>query len=81
MNREQVIHEITSIAKDIFQKDDLEFSNELNANSFETWTSLNFMQFLSEIELKFNFKFKMMELIKLKNMGAVVDAVLAHVDV
>lgn len=81
MSREQIIHEITSIAKDVFQKDDLEFTNELNANSFETWTSLNFMQFLTEIENKYNFKFKMIELIKLNNMGSVVDAVMAHINV
>lgn len=80
MQREEIITQITEIAKEVFQKDDLEFSNELNANSFDTWTSLNFMQFLTEIENRYNFKFKMLELIKLKNMGAVVDAVLSHVN-
>lgn len=78
MDKEQIIKEITEIAKDVFQKDDLEFSDELNAGSFDTWTSLNFMQFLTEIENKYGFKFKMMELLKLKNMGAIVDAVMSH---
>lgn len=78
MDKEQIINEITEIAKGVFQKDDLEFSDELNAGSFDTWTSLNFMQFLTEIENKYGFKFKMMELLKLKNMGAIVDAVMSH---
>lgn len=78
MDKGQIIKEITEIAKGVFQKDDLEFSNELNADSFDTWTSLNFMQFLTEIENKYGFKFKMMELLKLKNMGAIVDAVMSH---
>lgn len=78
MDKEQIIKEITEIAKGVFHKDDLEFSDELNAGSFDTWTSLNFMQFLTEIENKYGFKFKMMELLKLKNMGAIVDAVMSH---
>lgn len=78
MSREDIIAQITEIAKDIFQKDDLVFSEELNAGSFDTWTSLNFMQFLTEIENKFGFKFKMMELLKLTNMGAIVDSIMSH---
>ena len=78
MDKEQIIKEITEIAKGVFQKDDLEFSDELNAGSFDTWTSLNFMQFLTEIENKYGFKFKMMELLKLKNMGAIVDTVMSY---
>lgn len=78
MNREQIIKEVSEIARNVFQKDDLEFSEELNAGSFDTWTSLNFMQFLTEIETKYGFKFKMMELLKLKNMGAIVDSIMSH---
>ena len=79
MNREQIITEVSEIARNVFQKDDLEFSDELNASSFDTWTSLNFMQFLTEIETKYGFKFKMMELLKLKNMGAIVDSIMNHI--
>ena len=60
-------------------KPELVLTDDLCAADVNTWTSLSFMQFLTAIEEHFGFKFKMMELLKLKNMGAVIDSVLTHV--
>lgn len=79
MNRAQLTMEIQSIAREIFQKPELEISDALNASDVDTWTSLSFMQFLTAIEDKYNFKFKMMELLQLRNMGAVIDTTFMHI--
>jgi acyl carrier protein len=34
---------------------------------------------LTEIENQFGFKFKMMEILKLQNMGAIIDSIQTHV--
>lgn len=78
MNREEIIEQIMEIAKEVFQKENLVFSEDLDASSVDTWTSLNFMLFLTKVEETYGFKFKMFELLKLKNMGAVVDAIMNH---
>ena len=79
MNREELKNEIQVIARDIFAKPELEIIDAMGAADVDTWTSLSFMQFLTAIEDKYGFKFKMMELLQLRNMGAVIDATLKHI--
>lgn len=78
MTREELIIELTPIAKEVFQNEHLMLTDELNGTMLDTWTSLTFTQLLGEIEKKYDFKFKMMELLKFKNMGAVIDATMNH---
>ncbi len=79
MEREELKNEIQVIARDIFAKPELVINDAMGAADVDTWTSLSFMQFLTAIEDKYGFKFKMMELLQLRNMGAVIDATLKHV--
>lgn len=79
MDREQLKDEIQEIAREIFAKPELEINDAMGAADVDTWTSLSFMQFLTAIEDKYGFKFKMMELLQLRNMGAVVDATMKHI--
>lgn len=80
MNREQLQIEIQDLARGTFRKQDLVITDSMNAADVDTWTSMSFMQFLTAIEDKYGFKFKMMELLQLRNMGAVVDATMKHVN-
>ena len=79
MEREDLKNEIQDIAREIFAKPELEINDAMGAADVDTWTSLSFMQFLTEIENQFGFKFKMMELLQLRNMGAVINTTLTHV--
>lgn len=79
MEREDLKNEIQVIAREIFAKPELEINDVMGAADVDTWTSLSFMQFLTAIEDKYGFKFKMMELLQLRNMGAVIDATLKHI--
>lgn len=79
MSREELKVEIEAIAREVFQKPELVVNDAMNAADVDTWTSLSFMQFLTAIEDKYGFKFKMMELLQLRNMGAVIDATLKHI--
>ena len=79
MNREELKAEIEAIAREVFQKPELVITDAMSAADVDTWTSLSFMQFLTAIEDKYGFKFKMMELLHLQNMGAVIDATLKHI--
>ena len=79
MNREELKNEIQVIAREIFAKPELVITDMTSATDVDTWTSLSFMQFLAAIEEKFGFRFKMMELLQLRNIGAVIDATLKHI--
>lgn len=79
MTRENVIEQLTPIAREIFMKPELELTDELNAGMVDTWTSLSFMQLLTAVEEHFGFKYKMMEILRLQTMGAIIDAIQQHI--
>lgn len=79
MTREVLSNEIQEIAREIFAKPELEINDAMGAADVDTWTSLSFMQFLTAIEDKYGFKFKMMELLQLRTIGAVIDTTLKHI--
>lgn len=80
MTREEIISQLTPIAQAMLKDDTLVISDDLSAANVPTWTSLSFMMLLTEIENHFGFKFKMMEILKLQNMGAIIDSIQTHVE-
>ena len=79
MTREEIISQLTPIAQAMLKDDTLIILDDLSAANVPTWTSLSFMMLLTEIENHFGFKFKMMEILKLQNMGAIIDSIHTHV--
>lgn len=78
MDRKDIMDRIAPIAREVFEKPDLELCDALDATQVDTWTSLAFMQLLGKVEEEFGFKFTMMELIKIRNIGSLVDVVVLH---
>ena len=78
MERNEIVAQLTTIASEIFQVENLVLAEEMSATNVETWTSLTFMQLLTAIEEHFGFKFKMMELIQIKNMGDIIRSIESH---
>ena len=78
MKRQEIIERLTPLAQRVFEKPDLELIDTLSAETLDTWTSLAFMQLLEAIEQDFGFRFKMMELLSLKTMGNIIDAIAKH---
>lgn len=79
MTREEIIEQLTPIAQAMLKDNTLIISDDLSAANVPTWSSMSFMMLLTEIENHFGFKFKMMEILSLKNMGAIIDAIAKHV--
>lgn len=78
MDKQEVIARLTPVARKVFEIESLVLRDDLSAENVETWTSMSFMQFLTDIEKEFGIKFKMMELLSLKNMGDVINAICSH---
>ena len=79
MTREEIISQLTPIARAMLKDENLVLTDDLSAANVPTWTSLSFMMLLTEIENQFGFKFKMMEILKLQNVGAIIDSIQTHV--
>ena len=78
MNREEIIEKLTPIVRANLQNESLELRDDMSAENVSTWTSLAFMQMLTDIENEFGIKFKMMELIRLRSMGDIIQSLEAH---
>lgn len=78
MTREEIIKQLTPICKELFKNPNLIVTETLDATQVEGWSSLTFMQLLEKVEELFHFKFKVMELIEIKNIGDLVDIVMQH---
>lgn len=78
MERIEIVEKLTPIAQNIFLDNTLVLRDDLSAENVPNWTSLSFMQFLTEIEEQFEFKFKMMEILRLQTMGAIINAIERH---
>ena len=79
MDRKAIIEKLTPIVRRSLQNETLELRDDMSAENVSTWTSLAFMQMLTDIENEFGIKFKMMEVLSLKNMGAIICAIENHV--
>lgn len=78
MERQEIISELTPIVSEVFNVENIALTDEMSAETVEQWTSLSFMTLLTEVENQFGFKFKMMEMLKLKTMGDIIAAIERH---
>ena len=79
MTVDELRTELKPVICEIFNKADLEIDDALCAKNLDTWTSLSFLQLLSAIEDKYHFRFKIMEIPMLDNLGQVLDATIRHI--
>lgn len=78
MDRKEILEKLTPLAKTVFESPDLVLTDEMSSETMDKWTSLSFMQLLTAIEQEFGFRFKMMELLSLKNMGDIINTIAKH---
>lgn len=76
MNPEQAIYaELTEIARDLFDDDDLVLTPELSANDVPEWDSFNHINLIVAVEQKFGVKFQTAELEAMQNIGHLVSLI------
>lgn len=78
MGRKEILDKLTPIARTVFESPELVLTDEMSSETMDKWTSLSFMQLLTAIEQEFGFRFKMMELLSLKNMGDIINTIAKH---
>ncbi len=77
MTREQVFKDLTEIFWDVFDDEDIVLTDATTADDIEDWDSLEQINLVVACEKKFNIKFDMKEIQNLKNVGEMVDTILA----
>jgi acyl carrier protein len=75
MNRSEILEKIGIILTSVLGHDNFELQENLSAKDVDGWDSLTHMIIITEIEAKFEVRFKLKELNKLNNMGNHLDLV------
>ncbi len=76
MSREEGAARLTEIMRDLFDADDLQYSDTLKADDVEGWDSLSHVRFLVAVEQEFGLRFTSGEIDSFKNAGELLDVIL-----
>lgn len=66
---EKISTQVQDIFRKIFDAPALEIRNEMTANDVDKWDSLTHLSMISAVEEHFGIRFKLKELVKMKNVG------------
>lgn len=77
MNTEILLKELDVIFCRVLDKKGVNLTLSTTAKDVDGWDSLTNMQLISEIEKHFELKFKLREIIKLKDVGDLVNTIVS----
>lgn len=69
MTNEEITGKVQEIFRDVFQTPELVINPEMTANDVDKWDSLTHLTMIARVEESFGFRFKLKEMVKMKNVG------------
>ena len=75
MSREEILEKVNEVFREVFEDDSIIVKDETTADDIEEWDSLMHITLVSEIENAFGFKFKMKDVVGMKNVGEMLDII------
>ena len=76
MDKEAILKKINNIFTDIFDNDGLEIKTTTTAADIDGWDSLKHINIIAAVEDEFDLKFRMDEILNLKDVGSIIDIVI-----
>jgi acyl carrier protein len=61
----------------VFQSGNLEITDDLTAEKVTKWDSLSHLTMIAEVESVFGIKFKLKELVSMKNVGDLIQLIIS----
>jgi acyl carrier protein len=75
MTKEEITGQLQSVFEKVFQKKDFTITREMTAGDVPEWDSLRHIRLISEVEMAFGIKFKLREVLGMKNVGDLIDRI------
>jgi len=75
MKDEEIHGKLQSVFQKVLEEDDITLTREMTAQDIEKWDSLRHIQLISEVERTFGVKFKLREVLSMKNVGDLLDLI------
>jgi len=75
MEKEAITGKLKSVFQKVLEEKDITITREMTAQDVEKWDSLRHIQLISEVENAFGIKFKLREVLSMKNVGDLIDLI------
>jgi len=75
MKKEEITGKLKSVLQEVLEENDITITREMTAEDIEKWDSLHHIQLISEVERAFGIKFKLREVLSMKNVGDLIDLI------
>lgn len=76
MDREEILKQLALIFEEVLKQPGLKIDYNMSADDIDGWDSLSNMTIISEIEKKWNVHFKLRDIVRMKNIGDMVDVII-----
>lgn len=80
MTREAIYERLNKVFQDVFDDDSITVEDATTSADIEDWDSLEHINLVSAVEKEFGIKFTMGQVVTMKNVGEMVDIILAAVN-
>jgi len=75
MEKEEITGNLKPVFQKVFEESDITITREMTAQDIASWDSLHHIQLISEVERAFRIKFKLREVLSMKNVGDLIDLI------
>ena len=76
MEKEEILQQLTLIFEQVLKRSDLKIDYNMSAEDIDEWDSLTNMTIISEIEEKWGVHFKLRDIVRMKNIGDMIDVII-----
>ena len=76
MEKEEILQQLTLIFEQVLKRSDLKIEYNMSAEDIDEWDSLTNMTIISEIEKKWGVHFKLRDIVRMKNIGDMIDVII-----
>ena len=76
MDRDEILKQLALIFEEVLKHPGLKIDYNMSADDIDGWDSLSNMTIISEIEKKWNVHFKLRDIVRMKNIGDMIDVII-----
>lgn len=80
MTRAEVLKRVGDVIRDVFDDGEITITDETVAGDVDGWDSLMHITLIGVIEDEFDIRFAMKDVVRLKNVGQMVDLIMTLLD-
>ncbi len=79
MERKEIFERLNKVFREVFDDESIVVKEETTAKDIEDWDSLEHINLVVAVEQEFKIKFNMNEVTTMKNVGDMVDRIIARI--